>query len=227
MESVSVCPMRASTPPMAPTPAHAERSVREERRADVALQDAALVGALRRGDDGASLRFARHVEHAATATLLRLLGPGDRDHEDLVQLTLERVVSSVLSGAYEGRCGLATWASVIATRLGVDALRKRRTERGIFREPKVEESVEATAAEHEGPERSADAHRKLRALRRALAEISPDKAETVVLFEVMGHDLDEIARLTGVSVAAAQSRLVRGRKELKERLVRALGDRNA
>jgi DNA-directed RNA polymerase specialized sigma24 family protein len=30
----------------------------------------------------------------------------------------------------------------------------------------------------------------------------------------MGHDLAEIASLTGVTIAAAQSRLVRGRKEV-------------
>jgi DNA-directed RNA polymerase specialized sigma24 family protein len=34
----------------------------------------------------------------------------------------------------------------------------------------------------------------------------------------MGHPLAEIAQLTGSSIAAAQSRLVRGRKELMRRL---------
>jgi DNA-directed RNA polymerase specialized sigma24 family protein len=37
---------------------------------------------------------------------------------------------------------------------------------------------------------------------------------------VLGHDLAEISVLTGVSVSAAQSRLVRGRQELKERMAR-------
>jgi DNA-directed RNA polymerase specialized sigma24 family protein len=48
--------------------------------------------------------------------------------------------------------------------------------------------------------------------------MKPERAETVFLHDVLGHDLAEIALLTRVSVAAAQSRLVRGRRELRHRL---------
>jgi RNA polymerase sigma-70 factor (ECF subfamily) len=48
--------------------------------------------------------------------------------------------------------------------------------------------------------------------------MDPARAEAVFLHDVLGHELAEIAVITGATVAAAQSRLVRGRKELLERL---------
>jgi DNA-directed RNA polymerase specialized sigma24 family protein len=47
--------------------------------------------------------------------------------------------------------------------------------------------------------------------------MKPSLAEAVLLFDVLGHNLQEVASLTGVSLSAAQSRLHRGRKELVRR----------
>jgi RNA polymerase sigma-70 factor (ECF subfamily) len=48
----------------------------------------------------------------------------------------------------------------------------------------------------------------------ALSTVKSTHAAAVVLHDVPGHSLAEIATLTGVSESAAQSRLVRGRKEV-------------
>ena len=53
---------------------------------------------------------------------------------------------------------------------------------------------------------------------RVLSSIPLAHAEAVVLHDLLGHDLAEIARLTEVSVASAQSRLVRGRCKALRRL---------
>src|SRR5690606_37386861 len=51
-----------------------------------------------------------------------------------------------------------------------------------------------------------------------LSEMNPRRAQAVLLHDIEGYDLEEIATMTEISVAAAQSRLVRGRKELLKRL---------
>lgn len=45
-----------------------------------------------------------------------------------------------------------------------------------------------------------------------------DRVEVLLLHDVMGHDLAEIALMIGISMPAAQSRLFRGRRELRQRL---------
>ena len=51
--------------------------------------------------------------------------------------------------------------------------------------------------------------------RAALAVLSPEQRETIVLFEIEGWQVDEIAALHRVSPSAVKSRLVRGRDRLR------------
>jgi len=49
---------------------------------------------------------------------------------------------------------------------------------------------------------------------RALAGLGPNKARVVYLHDILGYQLAEVAQMIGTSIAAAQSRLVRGRREI-------------
>lgn len=61
-----------------------------------------------------------------------------------------------------------------------------------------------------------DARGEAARLSRALAELPAEQREAIVLFEVDGYTLDEVAELVGSSVAAVKSRLARGRTRLRE-----------
>ena len=62
-----------------------------------------------------------------------------------------------------------------------------------------------------GPRQS---ERQTEWLRSNVARLAPARAEAIVLHDLMGHPLAEIAIMMRLSLSAAQSRLVRARKEL-------------
>ncbi len=76
------------------------------------------------------------------------------------------------------------------------------------------QTLELVEAHTATPEHLADTRRRMALLQSALARVNRERSEAVVLHDLLGHDLAEIAQLTGVSVAAAQSRLVRGRRDV-------------
>jgi RNA polymerase sigma-70 factor (ECF subfamily) len=103
---------------------------------------------------------------------------------------------------------------LIASRVAIDALRSRVRERVIFREG-MSSSPDLLAAPEPVPlERQLEARSELQRLQMLLGSMKPEQSLTVVLHDLLGHELAEIADFTGVSAAAAQSRLIRGRREL-------------
>jgi RNA polymerase sigma-70 factor (ECF subfamily) len=180
------------------------------------LTDADLCRALAAGEAWAAEVVYDRVEDVVEAVLFRLLGPGDLERDDLAQQALERVISTIVSGKYSQGCSLRSWATLITQHLAIDTMRSRSRERKLFDRSVGYQALELVAEDNRTPERNADTRRRVERLLGALSTVNRNRAEAVVLHDILGHDLAEIAGLTGVSVAAAQSRLVRGRKEILE-----------
>ncbi len=177
------------------------------------LGDAEICAALLDGAPWAADALYDRVVEAVEAVLFRLLG-ADADRDDLVQLAIERVVSSVVSGRFARGCSLRSWATLLAQHVAVDALRARARERKLFDRRVPYQTLELVDAHAATPEHLAETRRRVALLQSALGHVNRERSEAVVLHDLLGHDLAEIAQLTGVSVAAAQSRLVRGRRDL-------------
>jgi len=174
--------------------------------------DEALIDAFERGDLATAERLYDRLERVVNATLLKVMGERGQDHDDLVQVAFEQILLTLARKKFARACSLASWAVSVTTHVALNAIRKRQNERKtLVIDPERSECGESTGL---GPERSA----LFSALRAELAKLPPMTANVVILHEVMGHDLAEIAVLTGLSVSAAQSRLVRGRAELRRRL---------
>jgi RNA polymerase sigma-70 factor (ECF subfamily) len=179
--------------------------------------DAEVIDAVVRGDERVACLIYDRLIGTVERTLYRIFGRREPDHDDLVQATFEQIVLTLARRRFAGACSLPTWASRVATHVGLNALRSRRRERRVVDRDRDAEEANVSGPVSDG-ERDVGARIELERLRRVLSEMDPAKAETVLLHDAFGHELAEIAVLMSVSVAAAQSRLVRGRRELASRM---------
>jgi RNA polymerase sigma-70 factor (ECF subfamily) len=179
------------------------------------VSDEALIAAIQRGEPRVGQRLYSRLVRVVDATVARVLGPGQPEHDDCVQAAFEEVLRTIYKGQFKGRCRLTSWAASIACHICLNIIRSRKTERAIFDRSEDPGAV-STGGAH--PERAIEARDELRQLRAALATLAPARAEAVLLHDAFGYDLSEVAALTSSSEAAVQSRLSRGRRDLQERL---------
>lgn len=193
------------------------------------LSDEDLIAAIVAGNDRVAAALYDRLAGVIDRALYRVFGRREADHDDLVQTVFEQIVLTLARGSYAGNCSLKTWASRISSNVALNALRSRRRERKV-----VDRTVDipgetpfggtsapalpANGAASVDMERQSNARALLRVVMGELSEMNERRAQAVILHDIEGYDLEEIAALTEVSVAAAQSRLVRGRKELLKRL---------
>ncbi len=178
------------------------------------LDDHELVAAVRAGDGEAAAAFYGRLRPRLEATVLRLLGRRDTEHEDFLQHALVEIVRSL--ARYRGECSLEGWAIAITARIVYKRLRQRSRDRRVF----AHDSLDDGPSPASSSDRIAIARDLCSRIRRHLDAIDEDKAWAFLLHDVCGFDLREISEITGASVSAAQTRLVRGRRELHERMAR-------
>ena len=188
-----------------------------------APSDEQIVEGLLGGREWAAEALYDRLHPVVDRALRRVLQSNADDHDDLVQIVFERIVRTLTERKFAGACSLSTWATAIAAHVGIDALRARVRERAVVWEDRVRGDEQAARASSGNLERQLEARAEVAELHGILGSMDATQAETVLLHDVHGHELGEIALIMGVSVAAAQSRLVRGRKDLLRRARARLG----
>jgi RNA polymerase sigma-70 factor (ECF subfamily) len=182
--------------------------------ARAALDDRALVKAVQAGDATVASRLCDRVWPQVDRTIRRLLGSRDADRDDVGQLALIELVGTI--GRYRGDCSLDSWAQTITSHVVFKHIRRRQLERRIFTDL-LDDEVAALGGAGQ-PEARANTRELLARVATHLDEMNADRAWAFVMHDVLGYDLREIAEMTKSTVAAAQSRLVRGRRELHGRI---------
>ncbi len=182
------------------------------------VSDLQLVAAVRKADPTVAGVFYDRVSPRIWSVLRRLLRGNAQDHEDLAQQTLISLVGSL--DRYRGQAPLESWAGAIAGHVALDWLRQHRRDRALF-ESLTEASIERPSSD--APDRSVLSREVIAQLNQVLEGIGEDRLNTWVLHDVHGFSLLEIAEMTRASLAAAQSRLVRGRADVNARLAHEPG----
>jgi RNA polymerase sigma-70 factor (ECF subfamily) len=176
---------------------------------------------MNRSNRGTSVDEIQDLRTAVRAVLRRLVGADDPEYEDLMQSSIENVLLTFERGKFRGDCPQGGWAAVIARNVAIDAIRARRRERQLF----AHDAADLTAAHSVrgpdakmGPEHLTGVQERLHRVKSALLGLGAHKANVIFLHDVLGHDLPDVAGILKITVAAAQSRLVRGRREIIEKI---------
>lgn len=163
----------------------------------------------------------RQEVRAVPAELLRLLyrqlrglAGGRPDLDDLVQSAAERALRSW--PRFEGRSQLSTWTYGIAYRTLIDHDRWYRRWRLRFRFAAQDEVVEQEF-DWEG-EASVQELARAKKLHGALDTLPAAKRAVIILHDLEGLEMKEVAEVVGTNERTVRSRLRDGRKKLAELL---------
>ena len=172
------------------------------------MDDTDLIGRAQRGEQDAVDQLLRAHYDRIFAVCRRMAG-NDADAADAAQEALIAVVKGLPQ--FDGRSALSTWIYRVATNACLDEMRRRkRRPTAMADDPAHEPTATGPAFDTSLTDRmTIDA---------ALANLSDEFRQPVVLRDLNGYDYGEIARLLGVPVGTVKSRIARGRAQMAAQL---------
>lgn len=147
---------------------------------------------------------------AVFALLSRMMGHGAHV-EDLAQETFVRAYKALPGFDFEGPAKVSTWLLTIATRLALDAKKKR-----TLREEPMEAAEVVPGGTTPEDERARVDLRN--AIQRAVDALPDDQRAALILAEMHGLSIAEIAAALEIPENTAKTRLFRAREKMREAL---------
>jgi len=173
------------------------------------LSDPILVQRAKDGDARAlDALLARH-RPAVERLALRILRDAE-DADDATQEALAKVC--VRLKQFRGGAAFSTWLHRLVVNTCLDAVERRKA--------RMHEPLDDALASADDPARAAGNSELRRELCTALADVSPQQAQVVLLKDALGYSFEEIAAAAGIPVGTAKCHAHRGRARLSERLER-------
>jgi len=209
-----------------PLPVSGER-IAVKRRVDYKnTEEAALV---RRAQEGDELAFREIVERYQSKVFSIIYGilRNHNDAEDIAQQVFTKVYFSIRN--FDFRSSLLTWIYKITVNECYDYLRKKKVRKLVYESDFTEE--DALRMENSEPARDprqpVDVTLAQRDLALKLLSRLPEEERTLLLLkEVEGHSVEELAEMTGINENTIKVKLFRARQKLlkiAQRLSRSPG----
>ena len=155
------------------------------------------------------------------ALLSRMLGHG-AEVEDLAQETFVRAYRAFPQFDLAGAARPSTWLLTIATRLALDARKRKR-----LAETPLDDDVAQVARPGSTPENALEQRQLGAAISKAAASLPDDQCAALVLAELHGLSIAEIAEALSVPENTAKTRLFRAREDarsVEERMEAVVSD---
>jgi RNA polymerase sigma-70 factor (ECF subfamily) len=170
--------------------------------------DADLLAAHVAGDRDAFGELFRRHRHRLWSVAIRVLG----DREEAADAVQDAMVSAYRAAAsFRGDAAVSTWLHRVVVNACLDRARK------LSARPVVPLTADVAAAADRADRHAADqlAARELRSvLRSALATLQPDQRIALVLVDLEGYPVDEVAQILGIPPGTVKSRCARARARL-------------
>ncbi|MEO8323442.1 MAG: RNA polymerase sigma factor [Actinomycetota bacterium] len=180
-------------------------------RAERELVSSDLIERCKNGDEQAWKELVEATHRDVYTLCLRILG-NPADAQEATQDVFLKVCRNLSS--FRGEAMFSTWLYRVASNTAISKHRKRKRQR--INESGVDDEVLAQIPSPGSVESAAGAKVEIERLEEALALLPEGLREAVVLRDVYGLNIAEIAAEQKISETAAKVRVHRGRKKLKE-----------
>jgi RNA polymerase sigma-70 factor (ECF subfamily) len=177
-------------------------------------EEAALVRRIQAGDE---LAFREIVERHQTKVFSIIYGilRNHNDAEDIAQQVFAKVYFSI--GNFDFRSSLLTWIYKITVNECYDYLRKKRVRKLVYESDFSQEEAQRMEASEPAVDAAVPADERLAQqdlVVKLLSKVSAQDRSLILLKEVEGHSVEELAQMTGLNENTIKVKLFRTRQKL-------------
>lgn len=188
------------------------------------LSDKALISLIKNGDKEAFSILIKRYEKKVLNILYLQLG-NTPDLEDLAQEVFIKVFKNVKN--FRGESQFSTWLYRIAVNVSYDYKRKSKDIYSLddpLKEDEEDTFEKIIPNNDEDPLSIIEGEELRNKLRKLIKELPKEYQEVLILREYEGLSYEEISKILNCPIGTVESRLFRARKELKEKLLKEVGE---